>query len=51
VRANGTIEPSWPGDPHPGSAEGLIEIPDDFDAPEDDSVQPASLGNGEAPSS
>jgi antitoxin (DNA-binding transcriptional repressor) of toxin-antitoxin stability system len=27
------VAPAWPGYPHPGSAKGLIEIPDDFDEP------------------
>jgi antitoxin (DNA-binding transcriptional repressor) of toxin-antitoxin stability system len=27
------INPDWPGYPHPGSAKGLIEIPDDFEEP------------------
>ena len=30
------INPDWPGYPHAGSAEGLIEIRDDFDEPLDD---------------
>ena len=28
--------PGWPGYPHPGSGKGLIEVPDDFDAPLDE---------------
>lgn len=28
--------PRWPGYPHPGSGKGLIEVPDDFDAPLDE---------------
>lgn len=27
------LNPSWPGYPYAGSAKGLIEVPDDFDAP------------------
>jgi hypothetical protein len=27
------LNPEWPGYPHAGSAEGLIEVPDDFDEP------------------
>jgi antitoxin (DNA-binding transcriptional repressor) of toxin-antitoxin stability system len=27
------INPAWPGYPHPGSAKGLIEVPDDIDEP------------------
>lgn len=30
------IANTWPGYPHPGSAKGLIEVPDDFDAPLDE---------------
>jgi len=25
------LNPTWPGYPHPGSAKGLIEVPDEFD--------------------
>lgn len=36
----GTVEPAvnpdWQGYPHAGSAKGLIQVPDDFDAPLDD---------------
>jgi antitoxin (DNA-binding transcriptional repressor) of toxin-antitoxin stability system len=27
------VSPDWPGYPHPGSAKGLIEVPDNFDEP------------------
>jgi antitoxin (DNA-binding transcriptional repressor) of toxin-antitoxin stability system len=27
------VSPNWPGYPQPGSAKGLIEVPDDFDEP------------------
>jgi antitoxin (DNA-binding transcriptional repressor) of toxin-antitoxin stability system len=27
------INPQWPGYPHPGSAKGLINVPDEFDEP------------------
>lgn len=27
------VNPDWPGYPHPGSAKGLIVVPDDFDEP------------------
>jgi antitoxin (DNA-binding transcriptional repressor) of toxin-antitoxin stability system len=30
------VNPDWPGYPHPGSAKGLIEMADDFDAPLDE---------------
>ena len=29
----GAVNPDWPGYPHPGSAKGLIDMADDFDAP------------------
>jgi antitoxin (DNA-binding transcriptional repressor) of toxin-antitoxin stability system len=30
------IRSTWPGFPHPGSAKGLIVVPDDFDEPLDE---------------
>jgi antitoxin (DNA-binding transcriptional repressor) of toxin-antitoxin stability system len=30
------VAPDWPGYPHPGSAKGLIDVPDDFDEPLDE---------------
>ena len=30
------VNPDWPGYPRPGSAKGLIEMGDDFDAPLDE---------------
>ena len=30
------LSPDWPGYPYPGSAKGLIEVPDDFDEPLDE---------------
>ncbi len=31
-----SVNPTWPGYPHAGSAKGLIRVPDDFDEPIDE---------------